>query len=300
MSEIKKDFPDWLNWIILIAGIIILGAIIDFFEGPKNEPFEETYFNGKPKAKGNFKDDKYEGIVYQYYRNGYIEERSAYKEGIRQGNSKIFYNNGNLKFDANYKDGEIEGAAYTYYKNSTLLKEENYKNGDLGFFTVYYENGDIQERLHLTSGVSEYFEADEIVYEEFYVNGDISQVIRFIDKSLNQINKVSHFYQNGQLSSKFEIFNQQEKIYTAKLFYSDGTLESEGKLYLANMGINPEWNKNGLWKIYHTNGSLSSIISYKDDAEDGPYEIYSKDGKLISKGMFVEGTQKEGYGILNR
>jgi len=307
MTDTKDDLNvGCLGTVVVFLIIGFIGFIVDSCQGPKNGPFETTYFNGNLKTKGNYKDDEYDGIFYKYHRNGYLEESSTYVDGIRQGDYKSFYDDGALRFEAKYKNDLIQGLTYLYYKNSSLWEKAYYVNGVMVTFVRYYENGaDVKEYLNviedpdseLSITIEEFDESKliefdgELTYGKYNKNGRLEEFILFINKSLNHINLQVLYYESGQTYFEAEMLDKQEKIYTGEYFYIDGALKSEGKLSLKGAGVDPEWIENGLWNYYFSDGSINKIISYKDGVEDGPYEIYDKNGKLISKGIFVEGTQ---------
>ena len=106
--------------------------------GEKKSFFE----NGKPEIIENYQNGKRNGSYISYYENGQVAEKSTYFNNKRAEGSQEFYTTGKLKF--------VETEA---------KKEYYYPNGQL-FWTNYYDNSNIIEKM-------------------FYANGTLRAVIKF-------------------------------------------------------------------------------------------------------------------------
>ena len=105
-------------------------GIYDYEDGP----WENYWYNGQVKYKGNWKDGKEDGLWEHYFEDGKLYSEGHYKVGKKDGlwkyywstyYSKIFQ----LQSEGSYIDGEEEGIWKYYYPIGQLKEEKNYTKG---------------------------------------------------------------------------------------------------------------------------------------------------------------------------
>ena len=127
----------------LVISIIILICLLLFSscsvtnhkisENPKIGLTQINYRNGKLKNKTYTKKDTlgnwiYNGVSESYYKNGQLMTKGNFKDDKQDGLWKWYYDDGQLKYKVNYKDGEEDGVSYFYNKNGQLKQKANSKD----------------------------------------------------------------------------------------------------------------------------------------------------------------------------
>lgn len=147
-----------------------------------------------------------------------------------------------------------QGLWRKYYSNDTLFSEGYYKDGKhIGTFYTFHRNGQRQS------------------------------VLKF--RGLTEISDATLYNDSAQLIAKGKyIDNKKDSIW---VYYngSTGKINSE-EIY--KKGI-----KEGLWKIYYSNGTVAETEVYKSGKKNGPYKKYFENGKLRFQGNMVN-DQLEG------
>ena len=93
--------------------------------------------------EGNFENDKLNGPVTIYHRNGNLKARVNYKNGLMHENPyRELYDTGELHLEGAIIVGKQEGLFKEYFKNGAIKRQGIYKN-DLpdGVFTNFSELG---------------------------------------------------------------------------------------------------------------------------------------------------------------
>ena len=104
--------------------------------------------NGNVRYKGQFIDNKPQGLFYYYYDSG---ELKAEKEFFHDGEAAatyFFYKNGALKSSGLYVR-ELKDSTWNYYnRDSVLIMSEQYLEGKLNGTTktFYYDGARSEER----------------------------------------------------------------------------------------------------------------------------------------------------------
>jgi hypothetical protein len=101
-------------------------------ENPKIGLIQTNYWSGKLKKETYTKTDNlgnwiYNGVSESYYKNGQLKSKGNFKDNKQDGLWKWYYDDGQLKSKVNYKDGEEDGLSYFYYKNGQLKQKEKTK-----------------------------------------------------------------------------------------------------------------------------------------------------------------------------
>jgi antitoxin component YwqK of YwqJK toxin-antitoxin module len=143
-----------------------LFSIINYRENGQDAWAEFFHPNGKPKAKGIYKnkakdstwiyfnedgiliaDEHYEnnkkvGIWKMYYPSGAVSQEVPYADGIENGPTTQYFDTGKIKFKTVYKNGFYDGEAIWYHPNGKKRITGNYQfNVRHGLFEYYKENG---------------------------------------------------------------------------------------------------------------------------------------------------------------
>ena len=79
--------------------------------------------------KGNFKNQKKDGVWQYYYHDGLPSLEANYIKGVLNGESKRYDLTGNVIANLNYVDGEITGKQTYYYSNGKVLSTGEMMNG---------------------------------------------------------------------------------------------------------------------------------------------------------------------------
>ena len=132
--------------------------------GELNGEQKSFFENGKPEIIENYQNGKRNGSYISYYENGQVAEKSNYVNGEEAKGSQKFYTNGKLKF--------VETDA---------KKEYYYPNGQL-FWTNYYDNSNIIEKMYYANGSPR-------AVIRFDADGNVICSSEFYDKDGKQIKK---------------------------------------------------------------------------------------------------------------
>jgi len=76
-------------------------------------------------------DDKLNGEIVSYYKNGQIYEKSNYLNGKLHGEVIEYYENGQVRCKDHYTNGELHGESTTYFENGQIESKSSYINGVL-------------------------------------------------------------------------------------------------------------------------------------------------------------------------
>ena len=103
----------------------------------------QLYAKGKKKAKANWKDGKYEGLVEVWHENGQKKFEGNFKNGKLEGFIQVWHENGQKKEDGNWKDGKYNGLVFQWHANGQKSLEAKYKYGGKkdGSRMEWHENG---------------------------------------------------------------------------------------------------------------------------------------------------------------
>ena len=239
--------------LLFLASVLLFGCfedrmLLDELTNRGSE-FDPCFFKG---------ERRFNGIVFDVYRNEQLKSEGNYKEGKKDGLTKRWYENGQLELEENYREGKEDGLCKRWYKKEKiqLELEENYTYGYRdGLCKRWYRNGQLRSEGNYT-GLREYEDGS---YDEY----DVSALTAAKKDGL-----CKEWYENGQLKLE-ENFKEGTKDGLTKRWHENGQLELE---------INyKEGKKDGLCKVLTTKfGYVFKVV------RDGNY----KDGKFT--GFCVE------------
>ncbi len=276
------------NGVLLSIEKYINDEPVLFAEELKEYEIRRDYYpSGKVKIEGSYFDNVADGVRREYDENGNIVKGYVFSEGVvigegiidamgkKQGDWKEFYESGELMANGVYKNnvrvgkwtffhrnGKIEqegvftskglpdGDWKYYYENGNTLIEEEFVNGENeGSYVEYSDSGTV-----LVKG--EYFEGLQ-TGEWLYAIGDVVETGKYKDGEQDGVwTRISK--DDGELVFKGEFFDGQP---TGRhiWYFENGNKRLEGVFVL---GL-----REGDWKYYSPDGTLSLIVTYRQGME---------------------------------
>jgi antitoxin component YwqK of YwqJK toxin-antitoxin module len=128
------------------------------------------------ETKGNYINEKKDGVWETYYSNEILKSKGVYSEGVRDGLWLEYHDNGELENEVNYNMGKKEGLMKVYQANSLLKARINYKDGmEDGVSEFYDEHGQIELKVNYKegkeNGTLEHYMNGQLVKIEFWKDG---------------------------------------------------------------------------------------------------------------------------------
>ncbi len=281
------------------------------YKDDKREGMLSCYYpNGFKKSQLAYKDGKANGQYLFYNESGDIIYNSNYINDQLDGDYLEYYDGKIVKTDAKYSNGKPVGTIKTYYPNKAEENVITYNNGKIAKYVSHYANGKMSsETLYNDKEEIEtytYYDWNGNKYfEEKYKSGELKNGFQYLNGKSEpetiSVNKkpfvIRSFNNTVQVSGDFE---KGKKIGNWQYFYSNENLRiKESYIKDAQNGIREDYNKNGTLRsicnyennvikgVYDTfdNGILSQSVFYSEGDQNGPYESYYADGKLVSEGF---------------
>jgi hypothetical protein len=131
---------------LLLISILIFSCSTNSEKTKEDPNIKKTYReDGSLLSSYTMKNWKYDGIAYNYYKNGNVLYEFHYVNGLKEGNVKRYYEDGKLYSETPYLHDTIDGVRKIYYKNSIVSSEIPYKKGNLEpGLKEYYDNGKLK------------------------------------------------------------------------------------------------------------------------------------------------------------
>lgn len=263
----------------------------------KVSPYEAGVPHGLEKE---FNDTGLVVMVAQYYR-GVLTRRESINRtdnfGYKQGNWKWFWPNGNLQKEASYLNDKLNGFVKWYDENGHFLSVEKYANDKLvedaketkvlDRKVAYHSNGQPSIIATYYKGVPEGFrrEFDEegnVIKSYGYENGWM-RYEGILDMNGKRQGLWKEFYETGELRSKGKYVNSNP-VGVWEFYFTDKNIEIIG-------GYDNKGRKTGEWLWFYTNGDTMMVANYESGQLDGDFVEYDENGKVVSKGVYVEGSE---------
>ena len=286
-----------------------IGEIIDdstsytlvIYKAGKREGLARSYYeNGILLSESPYVNDEINGVKRWYHSNGNLELELPHVANELNGLCKKYYKNGKLKVEASYLGLKNTDSYKEYYENRQLMKSINYtKLGEkIGVSKFYYQSGNIKsETIHLndsTNVAKTYSEDGKLIYETSYKK----KPTYYLCKTYNPNGKITSetwykctlgdlednfydIYNNYYLNNGPPPYESDHKEGIEKLYTSDGELISE-TAYKNNL-------KNGLEKMYTSDGKLISETAYKNNLKNGLEKMYYPNGIIKSETEYQNG-----------
>ena len=174
------------------------------------------------------------------------------KDGYNaQGWQEDYYVSGKILHKGYYVDGSIK-VFKNYYESGQV--ERNYTSTDprRSKMELYYEDGKVRSNI-------QYFEGNTQNQYDFFRNGS-PEFVEENDKDVEFLYKRNSYFENGNLSSLFELIDKKSKKYVKKEFYENGRIKEEGNMFLRKeMG---DYQKEDKWTYYDEKGNVTKTEKY--------------------------------------
>lgn len=276
------------------------GEINHDADGKAQGPVTWFYEDGTMEAQSTFVNDKLEGLVSEYYKNGQIKTKTHYSNGKKNGTNSNFHESGSQISEENWKNDLKDGAFIKYGTNGTKSIEEFYvENKRHGELKQYDQDGrlasvttygmDVQNGPEITfdaqgdTSTFYMYKNKKIVLERNFKAGKVSKQITYDNNGKEHGPKIEYFTNvPGQIASihTFEHGNLKGEWLE---YYKSGILKSR-KLH----GIAGECLE------YYESGNLKSRTQCGIEGEWTAFEYYDYETVTIAKKTEMLGTLKHG------
>jgi antitoxin component YwqK of YwqJK toxin-antitoxin module len=288
-----------------------------------------TYKNGKPDGYSyDFTEDSVIVTIYKY-QNGILAntEHINFKDelGRKQGIHKDFYPDGKLKEEKRYKDNIVDGYIKAYDSKGNLSNIQKFNNGkkilnpvELAILDVYkdfYSDGTLKYEGGYISNmpVGTHYHYKQLFYCDSLpvLRDDTSDVMikklicrnravpdsavvyndgvkveyGAVDSLRHKIGLWYEYHVTGEFKGK-GLFLNDKRIGEWIFYYPNSKIEQVGK-------YDKKGRAQGEWKWFYDSGNILRIENYIDNLRNGPMLEYTEDGKIITKGEYLDDL-KEG------
>jgi antitoxin component YwqK of YwqJK toxin-antitoxin module len=148
---------------------------------------EKVYYEmGALAYKVDYKDNKREGILTWYGKDGVKLADMYYKDGKLQGQEKSYFSNGKVKHIVMFINDKKEGKQKEYFENGSLALEVTYKNNKKeGLQKEYTPEGKIYSEVNYKNNYKEGMQ------QWFDANGKVNRTVLYkMDRPINIMKKV--------------------------------------------------------------------------------------------------------------
>lgn len=290
--------------------------------GKKQGVWKEFYKTGKIKLQKTYVNNKLNGLVIEYDKQGKPVKTAEYRGDSLISDSvdikfdikeqQEFYENGNIKFIGSFLDSIPVGLHKFYSADGSVIKARYYtKSGILkssgtvdtlsrkqGSWLLYYPTGEIKAkgkyvRNMRTGKWTFYYKNQKIEQTGFYKRGYPINEWRWYYPSgkiwrIENLNKGTEdgsfveFAETGDTILKGEYIDGEKEGYW---FYSVGDHIEKGNFQ--------ESLKNGLWKYYYKSGDKMFVGSFVQGQENGKFTYYFPKNKIYLKGYYDMGVKEK-------
>jgi antitoxin component YwqK of YwqJK toxin-antitoxin module len=240
--------------------------------------WEET--NNNIFSKGNYLNDKKDGIWVTYNFKGTLAKIETFKNGKKDGITINIDDNGYYKGEVNYHNDLLNGVSRTYAVGGRLMSEIYYKNGILnGPKKTYYEsNSKIQEETNYLNGqrdsITKWYDTNgKLIAEYSYKNGKFEGVNKTYSANGNVLVEETYVnnVQNGQYKEYFDIEPVVSQNTTSKDTDKKENVVSKENVSLKTTTVKLKVSgnylngkKEGKWLEYDDKGAVIKTTTYKD------------------------------------
>lgn len=227
-------------------------------------------------CKGNFVDDKREGVWTNFYRSGKVKSTITFSENRESGYVKFFYENGQVSEEGLWVNNHWVGEYRYYYSNGQLAYRWNHdENGRrTGQQQYFYENGKVRITGNWVEGmedgqITEYYEGGRVRSESQWKNGFTDGVMK-------------EYYEDGSLSAEY-VFNNGIYDAVASRVYRERKKPRE------ETEVNPPEPDNNEPALAVTHEDNPAIFT-----GSGYHKFYGNNKKIDREGEFQNGTLVNG------
>ena len=237
------------------SGIVKTGKVEEglYIEGRKEGVWTKYHKDGKtPKLKGNYSNNRPEGLFSRFYSNGQLMEQGSFGKNGYKGNLVRYFDNGQIAYKAVYNnDGKETGKVQYFHENGKIALEYSMKNGILtGKVNRYNTQGNLIESMDLTatgaiSNVKVFSNPPKTIEKS-----SLTQTVMYPPKIANPRMKGLKFVTNGYN----KVYNDNDEIWMEGEF-KNGQLW-DGKVY--DYDADGILQKVRIFKLgrYHSDGQL--------------------------------------------
>ncbi|HEY4966421.1 MAG TPA: hypothetical protein VII28_08480, partial [Puia sp.] len=232
------------------------------------------------------------GIETSFYPSGKTRTIIEYKDDEKDGLSTDFYRNGNKQSEVRMENGKQNGKLISYYLNGKIESEGWYVQGqEQGLWKYYDEMGNLVNKSYFLDGQlngykTEYYPNGVKSTEKKFYRGWVEDLKQFDTTgkllaydSFPQFNgKYLLLYPNG---NKMLEVNYVKGAFDGRLtqYYFDGSIESI--LYYKNGLADSNYNS------FHYHQVKSTEGQYKSGKKTGLWKYYDEKGRMTSTDTFV-------------
>lgn len=303
------------------------GNSISYYKSGKTKQVT-PYVKGKPDGYAYEYSEDSLIISIMKYQGGILAsvERLNRKDetGKKQGVYKEFFADGKLKEEKKYKDDVVDGYVKTYDNKGNLLNTEKFNNGKvvknapelakLDVYKDFYEDGTIKYEGGYINGMpvgTHYHYKQKLFCDSLSVSRDDTSEVMIkkyvcrnrpvpdsaivfnegikieygaVDSMRNKIGIWSEYHNTGEFKGK-GLYANDKRIGDWIFYYPNGTIEQRGK-------YDKKGRTQGEWKWFYENGALMREEFYIDNLRNGIMTDYAEDGKIITKGEYIDDMQE--------
>ncbi len=303
-NGLKKIFDEQENYI----------ANENYINDSRENIAQQFFLNGKIKAAIPFKEDKENGIGFEYdtlgnivtivyYKLGFIAKQERINKtdfsGKKQGLWKTFHDSTLIvKTESNYENDLLNGFYKEFDRKGSLIKIEKYINGKkqekakevvkLDIRTIYDENGKLKETYTITKDGKKqgafrtYSDSGTVNNSKIYVDDELVAE-GILDTKGTRQGFWTEYYSIGLIKSKGE-YKDGIKIGEWIYYHLNGEIEQKGK-------YTKKGRPDGKWFWYFDNKQLQREETYSKGVSEGDVKEYDYNGALILKGQYEEGQE---------
>jgi len=286
----------------------------------KQGNWREFYPDFSVRRELQYRDDKLDGYLKEFGKDGNLIKAEKYIEGVLQVNvpelikldiKNAYFENGRIKSSGTFNKGVPEGITRRYDEEGKIISGEVYKDG------VLLAEGITDEKGYKQGKWKEFYPSGQLKAEGEYLNDRKSGPWRFFhlngkDEQIGQYTKDGKptgdwkwFYENGNILREESFikgnpeglmieYSDSGKIIT-KGNYTDGLREGEWLEIDGDeksVGVYRNGQKEGKWVVtYEENNRTASEGNYIDGLENGKFTSFHINGKVKEQGQYIMGNK---------
>ncbi len=244
--------------------------------GKKQGVWKEFYEDGKLKSEKKYKDDLVDGYVKTYDKKGNLEKTEKFNNGKEVKNApelakldvyQDFYEDGTMKYEGGYINGMPVGTHY-HYRQKYMCDSLPVARDDTS--DVMIKKYVCRNRAVPDSAIT-YNEGIKIEYGA-------------VDSMRNKIGTWTEYHNSGEFRGK-GLYANDKRVGEWIFYYPNGKIEQRGKYDKKGRAQNE-------WKWFYENGALMREEFYIDNLRNGTMTDYAEDGKIITKGEYIDDMQE--------
>ena len=288
-------------------------------DGNKQGIWKEFHENGKLKKEANYRDNKINGIVKEFTKEGELVVFEKFKDGVEDIEAeevefvqlyKEYYPDGTVKLEGGQLNGKKNGFFRTYNEKGEFIQTLIYKN-DIkiaegiidtalqyqGEWTFYFESGKLKGKGKYVDNLK----VGEWVY--YYENGVLEQKGTYKKgKPINDWNwyhpneklKRNEFYINGLIEGE-SIEYDSTSVVVSKGNYIAGRREGDWYLKVGDHKEEGEYldgDKHGVWVYTYDNNQTAFKGEFRLGIPIGKHKWYHANGKTKLEGKYEAGMKQ--------